>query len=1300
MQVYPEEKDLASMSAYNLAEYTQSKIYSLLTSMRRNFNLPELQVDAYSEGVVSNVMCSVEATRENIAELVARAKLVCADYDYVDGVVAVPLENTPPEKLNSAIYQNYLGLAEQTFSRNSERIIGNPGITHVGLGIKREGANLKVGMFVSRRLASVDGVLKIQNGLAVIMTGHSADMKICCVNIAPTLQKNAILVGSNKIKHSEATQKYVLMLSSTGYPIISMDTFKVKEIQVFCIQGLQMFYGSGPDITGVPNGAVMVHKQQIDYIYVKKSAVDYSEFNNYSADDLILLLQSRLPQRDLSLSPLPENDSSADMSIPKRVPPKALVSRLTNRTTSRFRTGLSRLPSSLNKPGVQRGNNGFVGSMQKPLSTIEESTAGTSSSFGGFTPMNKSSEIPMDTSHQTPAGNSFGPMGQSPMGQPNNVATPVWRPSTQGTQPTFQFTPIARPSPRDAPMQETQQTCNAPFTSVQMPPGSFQPPRPSILQNAPLFGSQPLYPSFNVPQFSYGAPPPMVQAPGVIPFFAGIESLPRVTLQPIIGAIPPQSEKPLPEFGMKAGDETRRRSIVVKKAQSNLESMNYRAEAEEFMLLNREAKRTREDSIEVFKEHKRRRKELKAKYIQEKQEVNQAFIELYNSTNTFDTICKFKDEKVLCHKIVLIACSPFFKDLINKKELGGSMRREMVTIVMPDWCSASAFKTALKFFYCGAIDSGLPLSKCREVLLLAHHLRAHYLEKLLIVEHIIPHITKEVALDFLRDTHKRCLNAENRSAWRMLENICLNSVANNSSELIKKKQESFVKLDLPLLFKIIERSLFYLVDEDQLPLLLNLAIDAGFATDVCDLLVKLTRNYANCVYFDKQHLNLKYLLRLISPGKDLEVRLMAEDEKSEADDSFFSQVNPAGKLDANSVRAIFEKQRPHNNRVASGIDIRNGKIPTFHFSVNLTKSNIPDTTIFSPAFNSDSRSWHLKLDVTAKGDVSYFLVERGSPVINEANRTKFIAFKDKIPLNFTTVLFEVALQDPVLEKNSMIFFSFSHEQHQIIGHKNFFNVKQLSRKESIELLVWVQEFPFHAAVVQQVSEKFGQLALEEPLASTKTKKLYDLHSSDLYYVLASDHLRCDSEAVPLKCLQTYAALRGSKNIEKIDPLVDAIRFQYVETAQLFSVARDHEVIRNCPSFRKKFIAELKRRSIASSPSIEDPRKWYKAGVKRERPLMEELWDWMLNSQHHSGYDRRIENMKKAMEHYKQAQLKKEALHISQEKELMREVDRLMAAERNLKVETNKRKRNENCNPNRDKRINAERPDESSYCVIL
>eukprot|EP01022_Parablepharisma_sp_SALTPOND_P021095 TRINITY_DN4030_c0_g1_i1.p1 TRINITY_DN4030_c0_g1~~TRINITY_DN4030_c0_g1_i1.p1 ORF type:complete len:1531 (+),score=144.65 TRINITY_DN4030_c0_g1_i1:90-4595(+) len=1378
----PDEKELGSLNSYSLSDHIQTKIYELMSRTRQSCNLPELKADTYSEGIVSSALSAYSMSRDMLQEIVAKAGLACADFDYVENEVDAQLENTQPQFVNICIYRTYIGLAEQTFSANHDRIVGNPNITHIGLGIKREGSRCRLGVFISRRFAGVDMVLKTQDGLAVIMSGYTPEVKICCVKIVAGLQKDAILVGTNKIKHSTTTLKYVLMLSKVSVPAISMSTFKVRELQLFCSQDSRFIYGCGTDTSEIPGGAMLAHKQQVDYRNVEQTAVDFSVFNNYSADELTTVLTNKICKQSAGLDPLPENDScisnhngviTVDIGGPRKPPPRSIQNRFLNRTTTtsssvRTRIGASRLESSssVTKPMTSHTfpnttTNLTMSTQKPPPSPFDRPMASPvpATTTHTFTPlMNRVSDASqMEISQRTPGLSTMcSGMGPTPAMQPQpDIMTPSWgtntnnmvnnTPMQQPLQPTFQMpAPTMQQQPSFSNNAQMASQSAPSFNPPQLPMGMFQAPRPSILSNAPLFAPQQA--QFSQPPPQYPAAFPQTTMPSFVPpqqpvFFSAPMSAenavppslkPITTLEPnkptgisLVEAKPVANEENKASISSAGiGDDgKRRRSILVRKAEGNCESMNYRAETEEFMLLNHAAKRVKDDDSEIYRIHKQKQDELKAKYLRDRQEVNQAFIELYKSTNTYDIICKVRNEQVECHKIVLIARSPFFRDLINKKELSqANMKRDIITVIMPEWYHITTFRMIVKFFYCSCIESGLPLAKYREILLMAYDLRAHYLERLMIVEYIIPNITKEVALDLVKDTYKRQLYTENRGVWKMLENICLNSVANNSYELIKNKLSNFLGLELPLLFKVIERSLFYLVEDDQLALLLKLAIDAGFAADVCDLLLKLTRNYVDCVYFDVQHLNIKYLIRLMPPGKDLEVHLMAEQDQSNAESEQLAakifapqkkgeaerrnEIAASAKLDSEFAKALFEKQRPHNNRLSPEVDIRSGKVPTFHFSASLTEGTITDTTVFSPAFNSDSRSWHLKLDVTSKGDVSYFLVERGTPLIDETNRTKFIAFKDKIPLNFTTVLFEVVVKDPAFEKNSVVFFSFSHDQHQIIGHKNFFNIKQLSIKNTIELFVWIQEFPLHSAVIQHITERFDEIFSENPpfsinptVSQKKTKTIYDIYASDLLYVLASDNLKCSTETDAFKCLQKYAALKEAKDIEKIDPLVDAIRFQYVDTSCLFTIARDHEILRKCPSFRKKFIAEIKRRSIPGSPSVEPPRKHYKADMMKPMVLTEDVWNWMLNSEHHSGYIERIERLKSKLEEQKKEEQRKEAQYMAHKRELLREIDRLTVAEKQLKVEVDKRRKGEKVDLSGDKMVTIEEK-HTDYCVIL
>ena len=62
-------------------------------------------------------------------------------------------------------------------------------------------------------------------------------------------------------------------------------------------------------------------------------------------------------------------------------------------------------------------------------------------------------------------------------------------------------------------------------------------------------------------------------------------------------------------------------------------------------------------------------------------------------------------------------------------------------------------------------------------------------------------------------------------------------------------------------------------------------------------------------------------------------------------------------------------------------------------------------------------------------------------------------------LNFTSVLFDFSIRDISFEKSGVIFFSFVNDQYQIIGYKNFFNIKQLSKKNILNFIIYIKEFP-------------------------------------------------------------------------------------------------------------------------------------------------------------------------------------------------------------------------------------------------
>ena len=122
--------------------------------------------------------------------------------------------------------------------------------------------------------------------------------------------------------------------------------------------------------------------------------------------------------------------------------------------------------------------------------------------------------------------------------------------------------------------------------------------------------------------------------------------------------------------------------------------------------------------------------------------------------------------------------------------------------------------------------------------------------------------------------------------------------------------------------------------------------------------------------------------------------------------------------------------------------------PVFTLEVDLTESDIKrrlengqsGVTIFSKSFDALRRSWHLKVDIEMpESRVSIWLVERGEPESEDATASAML--RRAIPIRFSSVLCELEVRDiAVKNRKSVIFFSFSHDKNQVIGHKNYISL--------------------------------------------------------------------------------------------------------------------------------------------------------------------------------------------------------------------------------------------------------------------
>lgn len=107
-------------------------------------------------------------------------------------------------------------------------------------------------------------------------------------------------------------------------------------------------------------------------------------------------------------------------------------------------------------------------------------------------------------------------------------------------------------------------------------------------------------------------------------------------------------------------------------------------------------------------------------------------------------------------------------------------------------------------------------------------------------------------------------------------------------------------------------------------------------------------------------------------------------------------------------------------------------------AVHLGKDK-PGLTLISQAFDVARRSWSLKVDIVKpSNEISIWLVERGAPC-NEINALQIL--RRALPIKFTSQFLELEIDDPgVKNRKSVIFYSFCHDQHQVIGHQNFANL--------------------------------------------------------------------------------------------------------------------------------------------------------------------------------------------------------------------------------------------------------------------
>ena len=146
-----------------------------------------------------------------------------------------------------------------------------------------------------------------------------------------------------------------------------------------------------------------------------------------------------------------------------------------------------------------------------------------------------------------------------------------------------------------------------------------------------------------------------------------------------------------------------------------------------------------------------------------------------------------------------------------------------------------------------------------------------------------------------------------------------------------------------------------------------------------------------------------------------------------------SQTN----INQNSTKGKLEEMKPANNV----FELQDGqpdtgpiKKPVFTIQLDLEEKGIHNlltmpegkgVSILSKAFNSERRSWHLKIDIDQRTkNISVWILERGETITENSSSM----LNKGIPIEFSSVRCQIEIVDPAIQnRKSVFFFSFSHD---------------------------------------------------------------------------------------------------------------------------------------------------------------------------------------------------------------------------------------------------------------------------------
>ena len=310
----------------------------------------------------------------------------------------------------------------------------------------------------------------------------------------------------------------------------------------------------------------------------------------------------------------------------------------------------------------------------------------------------------------------------------------------------------------------------------------------------------------------------------------------------------------------------------------------------------------------------------------------------------------------------------------------------------------------------------------------------------------------------------------------------------------------------------------------------------------------------------------------------------------------------------------------------------------------------------STCFKTATRKWSILLNTSKEGYVSLFLCERGSSEVE--NKYK--------ELLFTSVFFEIEIEDSGVTESLRSsnqpgycagFYCFPNNQNHMAGERNFCKASAIRSPESVKINVYLKELGLHSGLLHYLCENF------DTLMSKSAKKFTELSYFNLKYLLSHDLLPIADEHEAAGALWKYAA---NKSADIVNLLVCEIRFQYLSTKDILTLARDHGCIRNTENFKHIFRVEYFRRIKNSKISEKARKKYENKASEGNNDYNEEIIEWILNSQHHQGYEEKVIELRKKLEEEKSENNKRKAELNAKKHEMTLEYEKLNKELRQLK----------------------------------